>query len=136
MYVYSIVFFCLMSRRPPRSTRTDTLFPYTTVFRSARLGQRAGEAVIGFVGVDHLALGREDAGWGALLQQVALQDLQQVFHLAGRARHRKRHRLGGAARLGGARHHLRLSYIGRPRFPLAPAAFASFISRSPPPSWN
>src|SRR3546814_8859903 len=24
-----------MSRRPPRSTRTDTLFPYTTLFRSA-----------------------------------------------------------------------------------------------------
>src|SRR3546814_17180116 len=27
-------FFCLMIRRPPRSTRTDTLFPYTTLFRS------------------------------------------------------------------------------------------------------
>src|SRR3546814_4858932 len=27
-------FFFLMSRRPPRSTRTDTLFPYTTLFRS------------------------------------------------------------------------------------------------------
>src|SRR3546814_18758922 len=27
-----------MSRRPPRSTRTDTLFPYTTLFRSARAG--------------------------------------------------------------------------------------------------
>src|SRR3546814_5825583 len=25
-----------MRRRPPRSTRTDTLFPYTTLFRSAR----------------------------------------------------------------------------------------------------
>src|SRR3546814_20805582 len=27
-------FFFLMKRRPPRSTRTDTLFPYTTLFRS------------------------------------------------------------------------------------------------------
>src|SRR3546814_7706539 len=27
-----------MIRRPPRSTRTDTLFPYTTLFRSIRLG--------------------------------------------------------------------------------------------------
>src|SRR3546814_13774128 len=27
-------FFFLRSRRPPRSTRTDTLFPYTTLFRS------------------------------------------------------------------------------------------------------
>src|SRR3546814_16299307 len=37
----SVCFFCvildvffLMRRRPPRSTRTDTLFPYTTLFRS------------------------------------------------------------------------------------------------------
>src|SRR3546814_18694193 len=29
--------FFLIRRRPPRSTRTDTLFPYTTLFRSARL---------------------------------------------------------------------------------------------------
>src|SRR3546814_2085411 len=30
----SLLFFLLMIRRPPRSTRTDTLFPYTTLFRS------------------------------------------------------------------------------------------------------
>src|SRR3546814_15320912 len=30
----AIVDFCLMMRRPPRSTRTDTLFPYPTLFRS------------------------------------------------------------------------------------------------------
>src|SRR3546814_11765308 len=29
-----------MIRRPPRSTRTDTLFPYTTLFRSKAAGQR------------------------------------------------------------------------------------------------
>src|SRR3546814_16408177 len=29
-----LVLFILMIRRPPRSTRTDTLFPYTTLFRS------------------------------------------------------------------------------------------------------
>src|SRR3546814_12371465 len=46
MYVYYVMLslsrmvylFFLMIRRPPRSTRTDTLFPYTTLFRS-------GEAV-------------------------------------------------------------------------------------------
>src|SRR3546814_8467685 len=32
MFVY--IFFFLRIRRPPRSTRTDTLFPYTTLFRS------------------------------------------------------------------------------------------------------
>src|SRR3546814_20329445 len=31
-----MLFFFLMIRRPPRSTRTDTLFPYTTLFRSAQ----------------------------------------------------------------------------------------------------
>src|SRR3546814_10744561 len=28
-----------MNRRPPRFTRTDTLFPYTTLFRSPEIGQ-------------------------------------------------------------------------------------------------
>src|SRR3546814_11976310 len=32
-----LVFFFLMIRRPPRSTRTDTLFPYTTLFRSVAI---------------------------------------------------------------------------------------------------
>src|SRR3546814_18904307 len=34
LLVCTFVFFFLMIRRPPRSTRTDTLFPYTTLFRS------------------------------------------------------------------------------------------------------
>src|SRR3546814_12259868 len=34
--------FVLMIRRPPRSTRTDTLFPYTTLFRSAGDGRLLG----------------------------------------------------------------------------------------------
>src|SRR3546814_10659714 len=33
-----------MIRRPPRPTRTDTLFPYTTLFRSPRRRDRAGIA--------------------------------------------------------------------------------------------
>src|SRR3546814_15255349 len=33
LVLYNLFFF-LMIRRPPRSTRTDTLFPYTTLFRS------------------------------------------------------------------------------------------------------
>src|SRR3546814_20518821 len=36
MCIY-ISFFFVMLRRPPRSTRTDTLFPYTTLFRSPEL---------------------------------------------------------------------------------------------------
>src|SRR3546814_2396740 len=50
------LFFFLMIRRPPRSTRTDTLFPYTTLFRSrgreavgeemdcGRIGERPDQA--------------------------------------------------------------------------------------------
>src|SRR3546814_3768443 len=34
-YLCVMFFFFLMIRRPPRSTRTDTLFPYTTLFRSS-----------------------------------------------------------------------------------------------------
>src|SRR3546814_15311564 len=32
---FVLLFFVLMIRRPPRSTRTDTLFPHTTLFRSS-----------------------------------------------------------------------------------------------------
>src|SRR3546814_7263376 len=52
-----------MIRRPPRSTRTDTLFPYTTLFRSTAQGmvaaagagtRRAGDArVCARAGADH-----------------------------------------------------------------------------------
>src|SRR3546814_14433029 len=54
--------FFLMIRRPPRSTRTDTLFPYTTLFRSdgGALGQRedvdALQPAVARV-VEHLAHG-------------------------------------------------------------------------------
>src|SRR3546814_8324453 len=47
-----------MIRRPPRSTRTDTLFPYTTLFRSAaaerdrRLAERGGGADAVLVGLE------------------------------------------------------------------------------------
>src|SRR3546814_12317527 len=52
--------FFLMMRRPPRSTRTDTLFPYTTLFRSA---QRAAAEYLDVpetiaVGVDFAVGGR------------------------------------------------------------------------------
>src|SRR3546814_2166825 len=42
-----VYIFFLMIRRPPRSTRTDTLFPYTTLFRSGDgrrgIGPNAGQ---------------------------------------------------------------------------------------------
>src|SRR3546814_3285827 len=39
MCLISLCIFFLMIRRPPRSTRTDTLFPYTTLFRSIVIGR-------------------------------------------------------------------------------------------------
>src|SRR3546814_5687554 len=39
MWCYIFCLFFVMIRRPPRSTRTDTLFPYTTLFRSPRCGR-------------------------------------------------------------------------------------------------
>src|SRR3546814_5586339 len=58
-----------MIRRPPRSTRTDTLFPYTTLFRS---GERRIELVRAGVdpGAQRLAAGLAEGG----LQQVAVLD--------------------------------------------------------------
>src|SRR3546814_8642298 len=41
-----------MIRRPPRSTRTDTLFPYTTLFRSPRKRPRADPGGNGRAPVD------------------------------------------------------------------------------------
>src|SRR3546814_20280406 len=50
MYI-DLLCFCLTIRRPPRSTRTDTLFPYTTLFRSKHTNTGAdsslGEVEIG-----------------------------------------------------------------------------------------
>src|SRR3546814_11725230 len=55
-----------MIRRPPRSTRTDTLFPYTTLFRSVEGG-----------GIDHLDLHR------LLRLAVALAANHPGMHLGG-----------------------------------------------------
>src|SRR3546814_2289116 len=41
-YSWFVFFVFLMIRRPPRSTRTDTLFPYTTLFRSRGAGRSRG----------------------------------------------------------------------------------------------
>src|SRR3546814_3579611 len=60
-----------MTRRPPRSTRTDTLFPYTTRFRSAGLDVRllAGAAHHrGLVLGDDDALGAAEHVEGDVLQ--------------------------------------------------------------------
>src|SRR3546814_14980865 len=53
-FFFISLFFFLMIPRPPRSTRTDTLFPYTTLFRS---GYLASWLVILVVSRDLLIVG-------------------------------------------------------------------------------
>src|SRR3546814_13965186 len=62
-----------MIRRPPRSTRTDTLFPYTTLFRSDRTGGVDLHAVERDAGVDALRRQRQRAV-AAVPGQAPLRD--------------------------------------------------------------
>src|SRR3546814_3434659 len=72
-----------MIRRPPRSTRTDTLFPYTTLFRSAKFGAAAngvtGETLRFEI---ELALNRLRIRWRRGGGHVVM--LNAVFRLATR----------------------------------------------------
>src|SRR3546814_19315437 len=69
LFCWSLFFF-LMIRRPPRSTRTDTLFPDTTLFRSVRGALRPFDRK-----AEHLA--SADRGEVALLG-IAVADLGDV----------------------------------------------------------
>src|SRR3546814_10616773 len=59
-----------MIRRPPRSTRTDTLFPYTTLFRSA--GRVVRGAVLADPGDGGMSTFLRVAAWIIALSLVAL----------------------------------------------------------------
>src|SRR3546814_15345834 len=58
-----------MIRRPPRATRTDTLFPYTTLFRSSYAKQAKGWGVNRVTGKDASLLVRDMSVRGKLLFQ-------------------------------------------------------------------
>src|SRR3546814_5146297 len=82
--VCSGVFFFLMIRRPPRSTRTDTLFPYTTLFRSdiAALGHQHDAQILGAL-VAHILQDRQLLVGDQLrdrLDQLALGDPRSEEH--------------------------------------------------------
>src|SRR3546814_4157139 len=67
-----------MIRRPARSTRTDTLFPYTTLFRSVRWGWTDGswnEWLLLFADDRHAWLG-EAMGQFMLLAERPIEDLR------------------------------------------------------------
>src|SRR3546814_19389845 len=68
-----------MIRRPPRSTRTDTLFPYTTLFRSVEIAQRAVQAAK-LQGYDVLML---DTAGRLHVDQQLMDEMQAVSRTAG-----------------------------------------------------
>src|SRR3546814_9730011 len=72
-----------MIRRPPRSTRTDTLFPYTTLFRSLLAG-RAGQDVDRRFAVARKRQRQPGIGGGNDLAIVA-QQCQRLAFLAQRS---------------------------------------------------
>src|SRR3546814_14340580 len=62
--IVNYFFFFFMIRRPPRSTRTDTLFPYTTLFRSPFISAlealvEGGGRFVGIAGPDVAIVGDE-----------------------------------------------------------------------------
>src|SRR6056297_3708887 len=67
-FFFFFFFFFLMIRRPPRSTRTDTLFPYTTLFRSRLTIQRGLHACHGVrpLGLHHHRPRADHTGGGRL----------------------------------------------------------------------
>src|SRR3546814_2889939 len=73
-----------MIRRPPRSTRTDTLFPYTTLFRA---GARCPEPD-GAAGARLFAIGRIGRPACRLQRQPAQADGDRVTERAVAAQHR------------------------------------------------
>src|SRR3546814_1098819 len=81
-----------MIRRPPRSTRTDTLFPYTTLFRSAVDGVAVDDAVLGaqvlvlavvvLVGFHHPHRRRADVIERAVRSEEHTSELQSLMRIS------------------------------------------------------
>src|SRR3546814_15266044 len=73
-----------MIRRPPRVTRTDTLFPYTTLFRSAdaadvrcavKLSRQIGKLAAAHAGARRVAALRHEAGDHAVKDDAVIEAL-------------------------------------------------------------
>src|SRR3546814_11240115 len=68
-----------MFMRPPRATRTDTLFPYTTLFRSVGAGRRLAD-----LHIDALMVERDLAGHGnAALVRAQIERSERKAELRG-----------------------------------------------------
>src|SRR3546814_13568049 len=75
-----VICFCcclcfLMIRRPPRSTRTDTLFPYTTLFRSDILANNTDEGASQTAGMQVLT-------WKVSRSEEHTSELQSLMRIS------------------------------------------------------
>src|SRR3546814_16078047 len=75
-----------MIRRPPRSTRTDTLFPYTTLFRSIAGPEIIFFLITGAVGNVALAIQAHDRAVGADHRETVVIMRPVLFEEDGRDR--------------------------------------------------
>src|SRR3546814_15714837 len=80
MYLLLFMVFFLMRRRPPISTHTDTLFPYTTLFRSVGT-RRIGLEVVADAGL-HIPVGIDRAGIESLDLGAVHAAITRAFTLA------------------------------------------------------
>src|SRR3546814_12977064 len=120
--------FFLMIRPPPRSTRTDTLFPYTTLFRSLFALQSAlqllivielpvGMAASAMKNIDEIPEEVVEIGLDAGILQASGKRIEHVSDRTG-----GKSRIGQWARIGlvverpqSKELHLRKNQMGRPR---------------------
>src|SRR3546814_17726407 len=76
------VFFFLMIRRPPRSTRTDTLFPYTTLFRSNCLEGYSAASEIRVSKMTVVTVGKLDRTWHFDRSEEHTSELQSLMRIS------------------------------------------------------
>src|SRR3546814_19992239 len=83
------ILFFLLVRRPPRSTRTDTLFPYTTLFRSNKVCASGMKAVM--LGAQSIMLGQND-----VVVAGGMESMSNIPYYLTKARDRKSTRLNSS----------------------------------------
>src|SRR3546814_5922342 len=91
-----VTFFFLRIRRPPRSTRTDTLFPYTTLFRARELRSRGRFRTMAEPNLLELL---DIVALGTVADVVALKGLNRAFVAQGLDRKSTRSELQSLMRI-------------------------------------
>src|SRR3546814_17690573 len=117
-----------MIRRPPRSTRTDKLFPYTTLFRSGAAGDDQlrpvlASNILDLVEVDQMVVGA-DAVLDGIEPFARHGRLGAVGEMAAGV---ERHAEDGVAGLGQSQHDRAIGLRARMGLPIGETAFDTLI---------